>query len=149
MARELPDEIRHVDDVAHLAEDVRLTEKTGVEFAKGPIPDLWVIVAQRVDNGPAAKVGHWLWKEAGISARLTFRFGAKKAAGYGLSRNCYHTGLRHLREAGLISVRRGDGEGRSANHVTINPVPGQGPWLEKQFAMHAVARKRRFAKGKS
>ena len=107
-----------------------VTKRRTEPFIKGPLPVLWIACALSLP-GQAINVGLALWYWSGILKTRTFEltnhmcqaFGVVRKGGkiqrFGMTRPAKLRALRHLSEAGLITVKW---NGQKAPEITILDV---------------------------
>ena len=79
--------------------------KNGEKFIKGPIPLDWMIIAASLP-GSAVKIALALWFLAGLTNSGTVKLSNKLANKLGVSRKAKYLALKHLTNAGLITVKK-------------------------------------------
>ena len=91
--------------------------KTHGRFLKGPVPLPWLQSASKLP-GKSLQVGVALWYRAGLEGKSTVTLTNVLLAEFGVDRYAKRRALRHLRDAGLISVLQKNGRNPV---VTIPP----------------------------
>lgn len=77
-------------------------------FLKGPIPLDWLAVAACLP-GRSLHVGVALWLRSGVEKSNRVKLPQKLMREFGVDRHAVYRGLRHLEDAGLVSVDRRSG----------------------------------------
>jgi len=100
----------------------KANQRKGVMFLKGPISWEWLSIAGKL-SGKALHVAIVLWLIFGLTKSETVKIQHKLLDDLGVSRKSYYNAIRHLQEAGLISVEKR----RGARHeITLQGLKSKG-----------------------